>query len=206
MRLLIVDDHPIFRGGLRRILEDYGHHVVGECSDGGAVAEAVIRLRPDIILMDLQMSRVGGIETLTLNEDLPPTIILTVSEDPADMDAAMKAGASAYLLKHAGAGDVARMIEAVADGYTIFPKRRVKTPEPADALSVRQGQVLDGLNRGLTHKEIAGELGISQFTVRTYQERLMEKFDVKTRAELIFAASSSTRAHGASDGDKQRGR
>ena len=190
MRILIVDDHPIFRDGLRRILEDYGHNVVAECDDGRHVSECVRANHPDLILMDLQMPVQDGIATVRALKGKPPTVMLTVSEDDDDMRAAMDAGASGYLLKSTEPAELVHMLESVAGGYRIYPTRMHEAGDTASGLSPRQQSVLNGLTRGLTLKKIAQELGISQFTVRTYQERLLEKFGVHSRAELIFAASN----------------
>ncbi len=194
MRVVIVDDHPIFRDGLRRILEDYGHAVVAECSDGLEAVEVVRSRRPDLVLMDLQLPGQDGIAALRALGRVPPVVILTVSEEEQDMQEAMNAGACAYLLKNTDASELVRMIETVGEGYRIFPSdppRRETAGAPT--LSDRQKAVLEGLVRGLTLKEIAQDLQISQFTVRTYQERLLEKFGVGSRAELIFAASGQRR-------------
>jgi DNA-binding NarL/FixJ family response regulator len=192
MRVLIVDDHPIFRGGLKRVLEDYGHSVVAECGDGRSGLEAIRRHAPDLVLMDLQMPAGGGLTAVRALAGRPPVVVLTVSEERADMEAAMEAGASAYLLKSTDATELVPMLETVAHGYRIYPDRPAAEDDGYPRLSSRQRSVLDGLVRGLTLKQIAQSLGISQFTVRTYQERLLEKFGVHTRAELIFAASGGT--------------
>lgn len=188
MRILIADDHPIFRGGLRRVLEDCGHQVVAECDDGKCVMACVKTHRPDVVLIDLQMPIQDGIATVRALKGDPPSVILTVSEDQDDMKAAMDAGAGGYLLKSAEPGDLMQMLDAVVKGYRIYPDRPTELSDEA-RLSRRQMQVLEGLVSGQTLKKIAQNLGISQFTVRTYQERLLEKFDVHSRAELIFAAS-----------------
>lgn len=193
MRILIADDHPIFRRGLRRVLEDYGHEVVAECDHGKAVMSRVEALHPDLILMDLQMPVQDGVTTLRMLKGQPPCIVLTVSDDDADLQEAMEAGASGYLLKSTEAAKLAGMLEAVASGYRVMPTQLScsdgKAESDAPNLSARQQEVLDRLIKGLTFKEIAQELGISQHTVRTYQERLLEKFGVHSRAELIFSAS-----------------
>ncbi|OOY05375.1 MULTISPECIES: response regulator transcription factor [unclassified Thioclava] len=189
MRIIIVDDHPIFRSGLRRVLEDYGHSVVAECADGESGVASARDLTPDIVLMDLHMPEGDGIEALKALGGDPPVLMLTVSEDASDMEAAMAAGAGGYVLKNAQPTDLVKMLEAVAHGYRVYPETNTARPDSDVMLSDRQRNVLDGLLRGRTHKEIAKMLGISQFTVRTYQERLMEKFGVASRAELIVCAS-----------------
>lgn len=192
MRIIIVDDHPIFRSGLRRVLEDYGHSVVAETGDGAAGVTSVRDQSPDLVLMDLQMPGCDGLSALKALRGDPPVVVLTVSENAADMDAAMAAGASGYVLKSTDPGDLVQMIETVANGYCIYPDPPVAPGMAPSRLSDRQRSVLEGLVKGMTHKEIARTLGISQFTVRTYQERLLEKFGVGSRAELIFAASGGT--------------
>lgn len=146
--------------------------------------------------MDLQMPGQGGIATVRQLQGVPPTVMLTVSEDREDMRDAMDAGASGYLLKSTEPAELNRVLESVAEGYRIFPKRLQRGGDGAPPSSVRQRDVLDGLIRGLTLKQIGLDLGISQFTVRIYQERLLEKFGVGSRAELIFRASRDARQLG----------
>lgn len=194
MRVLIADDHPVFRGGLRRVLEDHGHQVVAECEDGSEVALEARTTHPDIILLDLQMPGQHGIEILSQLSEGPPIVVLTVSEDDSDIQAALDAGASGYLLRSSDPGDIVRAMDSVAHGYRLFPDGLAgesTNDDDVPQLSERQAQVLDCLVRGMTHKEVAETLGISQHTVRTYQERLLEKYGVQTRAELIYAAHSS---------------
>lgn len=199
MRILIADDHPIFRRGLRRILEDYGHEVVAECGHGGEVLARLDALSVDLILMDLQMPEQDGVTVLGALTDSPPVVVLTVSDDDADLKRALDAGAHGYLLKSTQPRDLMRALEAVGNGYRVYPTRlSAQTQLPAGpdspSLSERQVQVLDGLVHGLTLREIADRLCISPHTVRTYQERLLEKFGVRSRAELISAAPRHTRA------------
>lgn len=189
MRIVIIDDHPIFRSGLRRVLEDYGHEVVAECGDARSGLAAIGRLGPELALVDLQMPGGGGLTVLKTLRGHPPVVVLTVSEDASDMEAAIEVGAGAYLSKSTEPAELVRILETVAKGYCVFPKMTSAEHGGRPRLSARQQSVLDGLVRGQTLKEIAHDLGISQFTIRTYQERLLEKFGVKTRAELIFAAS-----------------
>ncbi|MFC2968077.1 response regulator [Acidimangrovimonas pyrenivorans] len=192
MRIIIVDDHPIFRSGLRRVLEDYGHSVVAENGDGASGVASVRDQSPDLVLMDLQMPGCDGLSALKALRGDPPVVVLTVSEDASDLAAAMEAGASGYVLKNTDSGELVQVLETVASGYRIYPDPPAGRRDAPARLSARQRNVLEGLVRGMTHKEIARKLGISQFTVRTYQERLLEKFGVGSRAELIFAASGGT--------------
>lgn len=189
MRLVIVDDHPIFRDGLRRVLEDYGHTVLAECSDGLEAVGVVMAQRPEVVVVDLQLPGQDGLAAVRALGGQPPAVMLTVSEDADDVRAAIEAGASAYLPKSTGAPELVRTLEIVAAGYRVFPHRRAAPNTATLSLSERQRQVLGGLIRGQTLKEIARELRISHCTVRTYQERLQEKFQVGSRAELIYAAS-----------------
>ncbi|MBI1220812.1 MAG: response regulator [Rhodobacteraceae bacterium] len=193
MRLIIVDDHPIFRDGLRRILEDSGHTILAECSDGLEAVDTVRAQRPDLVLMDLHLPRQDGLAAVRALGGRPPIVMLTVSEDAEDMREAIDAGASAYLLKSMDAQELVCTLEMVVGGYRVYPDGPASRDTVAANLSERQRQVLSGLIRGQTLKEIARELRISQCTVRTYQERLLEKFDVGSRAELIYAASGRVR-------------
>ena len=137
-----------------------------------------------------------GLTALGEMADGPPVVVLTVSDELGDMEAAMAAGASAYLLKSTDPAELVRLIDAAAHGYRIQPERGALQKASGPRLSARQRSVLEGLAHGQTLKEIARSLGISQFTVRTYQERLLEKFGVTTRAELISAAASRLRPGG----------
>lgn len=191
MRIVIADDHPVFQDGLRHILEDYGHVVVATCCDGAQAVEETHARDADLVIMDLQMPTLDGLAAIRQLGGEPPSVVLTVSEDAADICEAERAGARGYLLKSTQVGELVRMLEAIVEGYRIFPGSTLRVPE--NRLSARQRDVLDGITRGLTLKEIAAELGISRHTVRTYQERLINRFAVNSRAELIFAASKAAR-------------
>lgn len=193
MRILVADDHPIFRGGVKRVLEDHGHIVVAECKNGREVVERIDAVDVDLVLLDLQMPVMDGVETIGHLDGRTPVIVLTVSEDDADVRRALDGGASGYVFKHSEPADLMHALESVIRGYQVFPSlsgsREASATYDPFGLSTRERQVLDRLVQGRTLKRIADDLGISQHTVRTYQERLLEKFNVRTRTELVFAAA-----------------
>jgi DNA-binding NarL/FixJ family response regulator len=198
MRVFIVDDHPLFRRGLKRVLEDNGHKVVGEA---GNAEEALRRIRPglaDAVFMDLQMPGLDGIAATRALAGVVPVIALTVSEHDADLARVIDAGASGYLVKRAEPAQILEALQAVSSGQCVLApeltekafsamKHRAKDEFPS--LSKRQRQVLAGIAAGLSLPEMSEQLGISVHTVKTYLERLSEKLGTSSRAKLRVLAS-----------------
>lgn len=208
VRVLIVDDQELVRSGLTRILRRRdGFLVVGECEDGDQVAAAVVSLAPDVVVMDLRMRRMGGIEAtaeLRRRADAPPVLVLTTFDDDELLSGALRAGASGFLLKDSPAEDVVRGVAAVASGralldpavtgrvldrYRAAPdSEAAPRPEAVRELTAREREVLELIGRGLSNTEIAAALGISEVTVKSHIGRIFTKLDLRDRAAAIVFA------------------
>jgi DNA-binding NarL/FixJ family response regulator len=201
LRVVVVDDHPVFRQGLRTLLEDLEVQVVAEAPDGGAGVDAVRRHRPDVVLMDLQMPGVSGVEaTRQLVAEAPDTkvLVLTMVQDDQAVHAALQAGALGYLLKGAGQEEIARALASVAEGQGVYAAevaRRMRsffgagtTTTPFPSLSDREREVLSLMASGAANGDIARRLFLSEKTVRNYVSSIFTKLDVETRAEAIVLA------------------
>jgi len=206
IRVLLVDDQPLARTGLRVILcEEEGFVVVGECADGDEVLDAVRRERPDLIVMDVRMTRMNGAEaTHQLRERLaqaPPVLILTTFQDEEVLSSALRAGAAGFLLKDAPGEDILRAARRVAGGDAyldptvtarVLTAYRQATPAHPEAslpeLTQRELEVLRLLGRGLTNEEIADKLVIGEGTVKTHVGRIFDKLSLRDRpAAIVFA-------------------
>jgi DNA-binding NarL/FixJ family response regulator len=206
VRVLLVDDQELVRSGLVRILRPRdGFAVVGECEDGDQVLQAVRRLRPDVVVMDLRMRRVSGIEaTAALRRvpDAPPVLVLTTFDDDELLSGALRAGAAGFLLKDSPAEDVVRGVRAVAAGQALLDpavtgrvlERFRATPaadpggRPVEGLTAREREVLELMGRGLSNAEIAATLVISEVTVKSHIGRIFTKLDLRDRAAAIVYA------------------
>lgn len=203
-RVLIADDHPTFRDGLRLMLESSGEvEVVGEAVDGEAVIAHAAQLQPDLVLMDLQMPHTNGIEaTRKIVAARPETrvIVLTMFEDDDSVFAAMRAGARGYLLKGAEREDILRAVRAVSSGDAVFGPSiatrlteffasapRTVFPELTD----REREVLDQIAAGRTNVQIADHLGLSLKTVRNHVSNIFNKLQVADRAAAIAKATDA---------------
>jgi DNA-binding NarL/FixJ family response regulator len=207
LRLLIVDDHPAFRAGLRLLLEsldDFAIEVVGEAEDGESALIAAADLAPDVIVMDLQMPGLGGVETTRRVVAATPhvrVLVLTMFEDESSVFAALRAGAHGYVLKGAGQEQLARAIRAVAQGEAIFSPaiatrviesfgrtagahRPLAFPELTD----REREVLDLIARGLSNPEITRRLVLSPKTVRNHVSNILAKLQARDRSAAIVQA------------------
>ena len=208
IRVLIADDHPFFRDGLRVLLEATSDtKLVGEANDGDEAVQMAATLEPDVILMDLRMPGTGGIEAtrriLKENPDMA-VLVLTMVEDDDSVFAAMRAGAKGYLLKGADKEEMLLAIRAVARGEAIFGPgiarrliRYFSSPAQAPArapwtvfpeLTEREREILDLLAAGKNNQEIAEELFLSLKTVRNYVSNIFTKLQVVDRAQAIVRA------------------
>ncbi len=203
IRVLVCDDHTPFREGLRALLCTSSEvEVVGEARDGRAAVEAALSLQPDVVLMDLAMPGMGGVEaTRHVLARCPhiAVLVLTMAEDDESVFAALQAGARGYLLKGARKAEMLRAIRAVSDGEAILGApvaARLSAlvadrPRPAEAfpqLSAREREILVLLTEQLTNPEIAARLGLSEKTVRNHVSNIFTKLQVATRSEAVVAA------------------
>lgn len=206
IRVLLVDDQPLVRAGLGMILRDDPEiEVAGECDDGDQVPDAVTRLSPDVIVMDVRMRRMNGdaaTRTLRERDDAPPVLVLTTFDDEETVAAALRAGAAGFILKDAAGEDILRAIRAVAGGGAwldpgIAPQvlqtyrdtgSPVATGPALEVLTPRERDVLRQLATGATNAEIAGALFISEPTVKTHLGNILAKLDLRDRSAAIIYA------------------
>lgn len=202
IRVLIVDDQAIVREGLRAFLglQD-GIEVAGEAADGQEALEVAARLRPDVVLMDLVMPRLDGVAAMrALRESVPRArvIVLTNFLDEDKLLPALRSGAAGYLLKNAQPHDLARAVRAAHAGEALLDPvvaaRLVQTlsadggEEPLDRLTPREREVLVLIARGFSNKRIAGELELSQKTVKTHVGHVLAKLGVSDRTQAAVVA------------------
>lgn len=199
-RVLIADDHTLIRAGIRSLLEKLsGIEVVAEASDGREVVRLVAEHRPLIVLMDIAMPNLNGLDaTRVLTESYPNVrvIILSIYSDEEHVYQALRAGAAGYLLKGAATEELELAIRSVAQGETYLgPQvsrpviaeyiRRTKAPGSGENLSVRQRQVLQLIAEGKTTKQVALELNISVKTVESHRAQLMDRLNIHDVAGLV---------------------
>ncbi len=202
IRVLLVDDHAVVRRGLRGFLEllkDFD--VVGEAENGREGVAAADRLMPDVILMDLLMPEMSGLEAIAAIKDAHPEIeIVAVTSfiEEEKVTAALEAGASGYLLKDAEAEEVAQAIRAAYNGEVHLDPavsrllaqrlRQRKDAEPVEPLTARENEVLTQLAKGAANKEIAYELGITERTARTHVSNILGKLGLASRTQAALYA------------------
>ncbi len=195
IRVLIVDDHPVVRAGLASLLRRQpGLKVTGAAHSGEEALEVLKRAPADILLLDLRMPSINGIDLLNVlksHESRPKAIILSSYEYEEEIYQAVKAGARGYLSKNAPREEIVAAIEEVIAGGTYFPERIVQWMEERQArssLSAREIEILEMVSRGLTNKEIAQVLNISHYTVRNHVNHITAKLQVADRTEAATAA------------------
>lgn len=199
LRLVVVDDHALFRRGLVGLLDEMpGFQVVGQASDGQQALPIIEQQRPDVVLLDLNMPIMDGIATLhALKERRVPAhiLMLTISQDDNDLLDAIRAGADGYLLKNTEPDDLRRAILRVSEGQgALSPEvtapvmralSRFNNNTPPALLSDRELEVLECMVDGLTTQQIAARLFISENTVKTHVRHIFEKLEVSNRAEAV---------------------
>ena len=205
LRVLIVDDHPLFRNGMRALLAaDLDTEVVGEATTGEEALEIAAALQPDVILMDLQMPGMSGIEATRSILHTSPHIrilVVTMYEDDHSVFTAMRAGAHGYLLKGASPDEVLRAIAAVGSGEAIFSPsiamrlidffanlQPTALPQALPELTEREHEILTLLAQGLSNAAIAKQLGLSAKTVSNYVSNIFSKLQVVDRAQAMLRA------------------
>jgi DNA-binding NarL/FixJ family response regulator len=198
IRILLADDHAVVRQGFRMILgAQPDMEIVGEAGNGREAVELAERLKPEVVVMDVSMPELNGIEaTRRLAASLPHTRVLALSmhKDSVYVREILRAGARGYLLKDSVADDLVSAVRAVAsgEGYlspqvsnAVLDDYRRHVTNPIDLLTSREREVLQMLAEGKTNKEIAGVLNLSAYTVEAHRGRVMEKLNVHTIADLV---------------------
>jgi DNA-binding NarL/FixJ family response regulator len=207
-RVLVVDDQELVRAGLRAILETNGVDVVGEAGDGVAAVELALDLRPDVVLMDVRMPVLDGIEATrrirASGEAAPRVLVLTTFDLDEYVFEALRAGASGFLLKDTPRTELLRAIEVIAAGEALlaptatrrlvedFARRRAGAPPPSandlDVLTARERDVLTLIARGLSNGEIADHLVVGQATVKTHVGHVLTKLGLRDRVQAVIRA------------------
>ena len=216
IRILVVDDHTLMRRGLTALLSrDASLQVVGDAADAGSAQRRAAELQPDLILLDNHLPGVNGVDAIPALRQAAPAariVMLTVSEDEADLAAALRAGASGYLLKTIEGDDLLTAIQRVMRGGNVVAEEMTgklvaayrgaatapaepSTAAPAspiEQLSPREREILRGIARGASNKEIARELGIAETTVKIHVQHVLRKLGFSSRVQAAVAAT----AHG----------
>ena len=208
LRVLIADDHALFRRGLQMVLEDEKDlEVVGEAADGAEAVEKALELMPDVVLMDVRMPKHSGIEATALIKDSMPHVkilMLTISDEEGDLYDAIKAGASGYLLKEISIDEVAEAIRGVWAGqsrlspsmatkllseFQALSKRAEEPQQPrAPRLTEREMEVLGLVAQGMNNRDISKQLFISENTVKNHIRNILEKLHLHSRMEAVVYA------------------
>jgi DNA-binding NarL/FixJ family response regulator len=207
IRVLLVDDQPLARAGLKLILSPAdGFEIVGECADGAEALASAMALRPAVIVMDVRMKGMDGVEAtrrLRTIAGAPPVLILTTFGEDEVLSAALRAGAAGFVLKDAPAEDLIRATHAVADGgawldpavtgrvlatYRASPSAGAAAAAQIAALTPRELDVLRLIGRGATNQEIAATLVISEATVKSHIGNILGKLELRDRAAAIVFA------------------
>jgi DNA-binding NarL/FixJ family response regulator len=208
IRVLLVDDQQLVREGLRRILHpDEGFEIAGECGDGGEVADAVARVHPDLVVMDVRMKDVDGVEVtrrLRVEPAAPPVLVLTTFDDDEVLSGALRAGAAGFVLKDAPGEELIRSARSVAAGdawldpsvtervlatyRSAAPVRDDGAAARIEELTPRERDVLRLIGRGASNTEIAESLFVSEATVKSHIGHIFTKLDLRDRAAAIVFA------------------
>ena len=212
-KILLVDDHALFRMGMRGLLErEPDFEIVGEAQDSRGAVDLAMEMSPDIVLMDLSLPPPGGIETTQrIKRELPSVgiIVLAVSEDEDALFDAIKAGAAAFILKDVGPDDLVTIIRRVSDGEFLINEKVFAKPTVASRvlkefrelavygqeaapifapLSPREVQILDNIAQGMTNKQVAYALSISEQTVKNHMSSILRKLSVNDRTQAVVYA------------------
>ena len=200
IRVVLADDHAVVRKGVRELLEDEPNiEVVGEASDGQQAVELAVALQPDVVVMDVAMPELSGVEATKRIRSLAPTVrilALTAYDDEPYIFGLLDAGATGYVLKTAESREIVRAVRAAAAGQAVLDPKvatrvvaRARQPAaPAEALTERELTILRLAARGLTNKQIGAELDISDRTVQNHLANIYAKLLVASRTEAVTVA------------------
>jgi len=204
MRILVVDDHPLFRDGLISLLEASGHVVVGEADGGNEAVVAALSLQPDVVLMDIAMPQFDGMDALRRIKAEAPQIkvvMLTASEDDTSLITAIRSGAQGYLLKSLSAEEVLAGLDRITQGELAISNRDINrmvegliglvnqpADHPNDTLTDREVELLQLVADGLSNKRIAQHLSVSENTVKYHIRQILMKLDAQNRTEAVILA------------------
>lgn len=204
IRVVLVDDHPIYREGVARTLADAGGiDVVGQAADGEAAVAVVTECRPDLVLLDVSMPKGGGLPALariTQLADAPKVAMLTASEEDDDLMQALRLGALGYVLKGVGAGELVEVVRGLADGQSyvspglagrllVGMRTRGTAPaNPLEDLTKREEDILRLVAQGLSNREVGQTLDLQEKTVKHYMTAILQKLHVRNRVEAAMLA------------------
>jgi two-component system nitrate/nitrite response regulator NarL len=203
IRIVVIDDHTLFRRGIISLLaQERDFAVVGEAADGFEGIRAVVAQKPDVVLLDLNMPGISGLDSLAaILKEAPgaQVVMLTVSEDAEDLVSALRIGAQGYLLKNIDGEFLVRSIRRAADGESVISPemagklmRQVRTGapgvQPADVLSPREREILQRLAKGGSNKEIARDLDLAESTVKIHVQHILRKLGLNSRVQAAVWA------------------
>ena len=203
MRVLVVDDYSLFRDGIVSLLEAAGFNVIGQANNGNMAVEEAIRLRPELVLLDIHMPEMNGLEALKqIKSNLPETrvVMLTVAEDETYLAEAIKSGADGYLLKHLGGPEFIELLEGLKRGEAAITRKtaaflmkqiahpKVAQDKPVTALSDREIEIIRLLAEGLSNKSISERLSLSENTIKYHLKNILQKLNVQNRTEAVMYA------------------
>ncbi|MFN2235051.1 MAG: response regulator [Anaerolineales bacterium] len=202
IRVVVADDHSLFRDGITSLLEAAGYDVVDQGNDGQEAVEAVRKTHPDLVLLDISMPKMNGLEALHLiKAEFPETrvVILTVSEDDDDLFTSIRAGADGFLHKDLDASEFLEMLAGLERGEAAITRKTAarlmsgfqqltEQTENVDALTKREIQLLYWMVEGYSNREIAKELFISENTVKYHIRNIFQKLEVQNRTEAVAYA------------------
>ena len=203
MRVLVVDDHSLFRDGIVSLLDAAGFDVVGQTGDGVTAVQEAARLRPELVLLDINMPEMSGLDALKEIKSASPetfVVILTASEDDASIADAIKSGADGYLLKHLNAPDFIQLLEGLKKGEAAITRKTAsflmkqiaqpigKPKGQETPLSDREIEIIRLLAEGLSNKSISERLSLSENTIKYHLKNILQKLNVQNRTEAVMYA------------------